>query len=967
MAPPPLPRFDADTARRFLQVVMDPEAGVTELRVFKARFDKGFIGPAEQYAATLAGWYDSVDELIADLGKLRGVSGYITINPVNPDLFARSANKIAKQRNTTTDADIVIFRWLYIDIDPRRPAEISSTDEELAAAVEVRDKILADHATLAESAIWGRSGNGAWILVNLPDYLPEEGHDLAVQALAWISGTYSNDAVDIDVRTKNPSRVGVIPGTAKCKGSHIAERPHRLATMDNPDRTPDDPLMPFDLRAWLAAVGAQTELAQSQANGNGNGNGHANGNGHTPVRTAKNEVERIYRASCYLDALAPAVSGQGGHDQTFDAACSLVKGFGLSIGEARPLLAAWNMRCVPPWSDRELEHKLNSANDSPDTRPRGYLFDDRPPNRVAGYLNGNGHANSNGHANGDGDDPDHDDGIPVPSAATIGKKSPLIDVTPQELVVNNHVCDHLHKHTGLYQRNYRLVEVASSEKDHHRVHLGAMPAGMPTIVPLAMARLREIISSVVAFRSGVKFVHPPEWCVSAILNRQRWAGVPVLSGIVEHPILRRDGSISNKQGYDEETGILCVSDEEFLPVPEHPTQEDAREAAQRLMAIVDEFPFHGPSHKAAWLACLLTILCRHLIDDAVPLFLVEATAAGTGKTLLCDLISRIATGRDMIRSAYHHDPIEMDKRIVSTALGGIRVTMLDNVSGAFGNSSLDNALTGRWYQGRILGQSEMTPPLLLDTVFVATGNNLNFHGDLFRRIIPCRLESPYERPDKDKTEFAIQDIRQYVLDNRASLLRDAFIVCRAYIRAGCPHSLPTNVYGAWTRIVRGAVVWVMGADPMEGQADLAEADVARSGRATLIEGFAELLLDITPGKPVKMTGNQILNILKDPRFADRYEVLREGISILWSHGLPSSGSLGKRLMNMRNGRVGNYRLVKVGMNKRTAEWSLQQLDKETDQWGPLRSLESAEDTQECVHSTAFQDTYSTESVDFTPF
>ena len=83
------------------------------------------------------------------------------------------------------------------------------------------------------------------------------------------------------------------------------------------------------------------------------------------------------RASAYLAALPPAVSGQGGHGRTFRAACVLVKGFGLGVDEARPILQAWDLGCDPPWSERELEHKLRDADKAADDRPRGWLLADR--------------------------------------------------------------------------------------------------------------------------------------------------------------------------------------------------------------------------------------------------------------------------------------------------------------------------------------------------------------------------------------------------------------------------------------------------------------------------------------------------------------------------------------------------------------------------------------------------------------
>ena len=64
--------------------------------------------------------------------------------------------------------------------------------------------------------------------------------------------------------------------------------------------------------------------------------------------------------AAYLAKIPAAISGQRGHDQTFHAACVLVKGFGLTVDEARPFLHEWNERCDPPWSAAELEHKLKS-------------------------------------------------------------------------------------------------------------------------------------------------------------------------------------------------------------------------------------------------------------------------------------------------------------------------------------------------------------------------------------------------------------------------------------------------------------------------------------------------------------------------------------------------------------------------------------------------------------------------------
>lgn len=244
-SPPPArvtPRLDgcdSTVARRFLRVLAAPQLGCVELRVLRAAFDRegrvvrvdpstgGFGG------TTVAGWFDDHERLLNEARKLRRVSAYVTFNPVRPDLLARSDNRLARARHTTRDADILRLRWLYLDIDPLRPAEISSTEAELVAALNRRDAILADHPHVAASAAWGCSGNGAWILVRLPDYPNDQHHAIMLaRTLAIFDQRYSDNTVRIDTATANPARLIGLPGTLKAKGCNRPERPWRHVTLD---------------------------------------------------------------------------------------------------------------------------------------------------------------------------------------------------------------------------------------------------------------------------------------------------------------------------------------------------------------------------------------------------------------------------------------------------------------------------------------------------------------------------------------------------------------------------------------------------------------------------------------------------------------------------------------------------------------------------------------------------------------
>lgn len=84
------------------------------------------------------------------------------------------------------------------------------------------------------------------------------------------------------------------------------------------------------------------------------------------------------RVRAYLDKVDPAISGQDGHGKTFWAACVLVWGFAMDQEQALPFLREYSGRCQPPWNEKELQHKLDSALKSRrHPKPRGYLLNER--------------------------------------------------------------------------------------------------------------------------------------------------------------------------------------------------------------------------------------------------------------------------------------------------------------------------------------------------------------------------------------------------------------------------------------------------------------------------------------------------------------------------------------------------------------------------------------------------------------
>ncbi len=93
----------------------------------------------------------------------------------------------------------------------------------------------------------------------------------------------------------------------------------------------------------------------------------------------------LRRAEAYIDRIPPAISGSGGHSQTYAAATAMVHGFGLDAEAAFGLLwDRYNPRCQPPWSEKELRHKVSDAASKPHDRPYGWLRDAEKPDDMGG-------------------------------------------------------------------------------------------------------------------------------------------------------------------------------------------------------------------------------------------------------------------------------------------------------------------------------------------------------------------------------------------------------------------------------------------------------------------------------------------------------------------------------------------------------------------------------------------------------
>ncbi|MGL5096943.1 MAG: toprim domain-containing protein, partial [Planctomycetia bacterium] len=194
---------------------------------------------------------------------------------------------------------------------------------------------------------------------------------------------------------------------------------------------------------------------------------------------------------------------------------------------------------------------------------------------------------------------------------------------------------------ALYSRGGRLVRIVRPVANR--------PPQIAEVVP---ETLRELVSTVAVFveesdgkeDDAEKKRTPAPRNEKALLARGEYPGFRFLAGVATAPTLRPDGSVFDRPGYDPESGLFHAFDGGAFPsFATPPTKDDARAAADRLYALVNDFPFLDAGHRAAWLALALTTAVRPLIDGPVPLFAFDAARAGTGKTKLAELYAALLT------------------------------------------------------------------------------------------------------------------------------------------------------------------------------------------------------------------------------------------------------------------------------------------------------------------------------------
>jgi putative DNA primase/helicase len=362
------------------------------------------------------------------------------------------------------------------------------------------------------------------------------------------------------------------------------------------------------------------------------------------------------------------------------------------------------------------------------------------------------------------------------------------------------------------------------------------------------ASLRRAINPAIAFskfdgrRKTYVACEPPADIIGMVLAGEQKQVFPAIRGIIGTPILRPDRSIVATPGYDAETGYYLVEPPEMPAIPAAPTEADARRALGTLADLLSEFPFADEVSRSVAYSGLITPLVRAACD-VVPGHLFTAPKQGSGKSLLVDVASAIATRERACAILAHRQPEEQDKQLTGALLEARQIIALDNLSGEIESAVLAQVTERERISLRPLGTSQPVAILNSFTTFL-TGNNVSPGGDNTRRLLVGRIDPQVENP-LDRT-FDKPNPVERVFAARGEFVAACLTIVLAYLVQDRPNPLPpTPSFAAWSELVREPLVWLGLPDPTDSMRASFEDDPNNATLAALMAAWPTGQMDWT--------------------------------------------------------------------------------------------------------------------------
>lgn len=306
--------------------------------------------------------------------------------------------------------------------------------------------------------------------------------------------------------------------------------------------------------------------------------------------------------------------------------------------------------------------------------------------------------------------------------------------------------------------------------------------------------------------SGITDSHPPHDIARDILFNVD-PQLPQIEAVMHTPVFGKEGTLLSKSGYYASDSLWLhlpdtLSD---LPIPDHPTPEQIGAAVTLLKDdLLADFPFVGESDRVHVIAAMLLPFVRPMIPGCTPMHLIEAPVAGSGKGLLCNVISLITTGSAISARTLPKDDDDVRKMLTAELLKGNPIVLLDNANDQIrlNSPTLASILTAEYWTDRFLGATKMVTMQNIP-LWLLTGNNLRMSQELVRRVVRSRIDPHVEQPWMRKN-FRHDKLRKWTRKHRRELVVAILTLIQAWIVAGQPAGpYRLGSFEEWAEVIGG--------------------------------------------------------------------------------------------------------------------------------------------------------------------
>lgn len=283
--------------------------------------------------------------------------------------------------------------------------------------------------------------------------------------------------------------------------------------------------------------------------------------------------------------------------------------------------------------------------------------------------------------------------------------------------------------------------------------------------------------------------------------------IPAVNAVITTPTFGREGHLLIEPGLHVQDQLWHQPDSALHigEIPGRPTADDVAAARSLFLEhMLVDFPFAEQADRAHALAALLLPFMQRMIDGCTPLHVMEAPGAGSGKGLLCTMVSILLTGEDCTARQLPVSDDDARKMLTAELLMARPLILLDNArdTTVVSSPALAAVLTTRSWSDRILGFSEMVT-VANHAMWMMTGNNLKLARDIARRSIRIRIDPKVDRPWL-RADFKHDPLEEWAKDHRNELVRAALVLIQSWIAAERPRSRARlGSFQQWAHIMGG--------------------------------------------------------------------------------------------------------------------------------------------------------------------